>query len=150
MRDHFPRFPVMPGVLMLETMYQAGMWLVRSSEDFKHAAVLLKEARNVKYSDFVTPGKELLVTAELLKQDDSTATLKTQGTINGNVAVSARLVLEKFNIGDRFPVRANSDHFLRQWMKKVFQRLMQPPSEAPTDPNSAHFNLKSQLVSARP
>src|SRR6476469_10858950 len=82
LQDHFPRFPVMPGVLMLEAMYQASAWLVRSSEDFKHAAVLLKEARNVKYSDFVTPGKELVVTAEILKQDDSSVTLKASGTVD--------------------------------------------------------------------
>ncbi|WP_425614680.1 3-hydroxyacyl-ACP dehydratase FabZ family protein [Anatilimnocola sp. NA78] len=151
LRDHFPRFPVMPGVLMLETMYQAGMWLVRSSEDFQHAAVLLKEARNVKYSGFVEPGKELVVTAELLKQDETSATIKAQGTIDGNVAVSARLVLEKFNIGDRFPARAQSDHYLRQWMRKVFQRLMQPAADAESkSPDSTTLHLKTQLVSAQP
>ena len=32
--DHFPGFPVMPGVLMLETLVQAGGWLIRHSEDF--------------------------------------------------------------------------------------------------------------------
>ena len=32
--DHFPGFPVMPGVLMLEAMTQAAAWLVRASEDF--------------------------------------------------------------------------------------------------------------------
>src|SRR5690349_1993879 len=30
--DHFPKFPVLPGVLMLEALTQAGAWLVRSSE----------------------------------------------------------------------------------------------------------------------
>jgi 3-hydroxyacyl-[acyl-carrier-protein] dehydratase len=40
--DHFPRFPVMPGVLMLEAMTHAGAWLVRVSEDFAHSMVLLK------------------------------------------------------------------------------------------------------------
>ena len=111
LQDHFPRFPVMPGVLMLECMYQASAWLIRQTEGFAHSAVLLKEARNVKYSDFVTPGKELLVTAEILKQDELTTTLKTQGTIEGNVAVAARLVLERFNIGDRIPTRANVDPY---------------------------------------
>ncbi|MGD9644825.1 MAG: beta-hydroxyacyl-ACP dehydratase, partial [Pirellulales bacterium] len=43
--DHFPGFPVMPGVLMLEAMTQAGAWLVRASEDFRHSMVVLREAR---------------------------------------------------------------------------------------------------------
>lgn len=152
--DHFPRFPVMPGVLMLECMYQAGAWLVRSSEDFKHAAVLLKEARNVKYSGFVTPGKELIVTAEITKEDETTTTLKASGTVDGNVAVSAKLVLEKFNVGDRFPVRANCDPYIRNWMRGVFEGLMKPASETPpaagATQNTPHFQVKSKLVSAQP
>ena len=51
-------------------MYQASAWLVRQSEGFAHSVVVLKEARNIKYADFVTPGKELVVSAEILKQDD--------------------------------------------------------------------------------
>jgi 3-hydroxyacyl-[acyl-carrier-protein] dehydratase len=151
LRDHFPRFPVMPGVLMLEAMFQASAWLVRSSEDFKHGAVLLKEARNVKYSDFVTPGEELVVTAELVKQDNSTATLKAQGTLRGNIAVSARLILEKFNVGDRHPSRAYCDSYSRKKMKQVFDRLMAPPeTPASGTPPPPHMNIKSQLVSAQP
>jgi 3-hydroxyacyl-[acyl-carrier-protein] dehydratase len=83
LRDHFPRFPVMPGVLMLEAMYQAGAWLVRQTEGFANSLVLLKEARNVKYADFVTPGKELVVTAEIIKTEPSLSTLKAQGGIDG-------------------------------------------------------------------
>ena len=45
LQDHFPRFPVMPGVLMLEAMYQASAWLVRQSEGFAHSMVVLKEGR---------------------------------------------------------------------------------------------------------
>ena len=47
--DHFPNFPVMPGVLMLEAMTQAAAWLIRLSEDFAHSVILLKQAGNVKY-----------------------------------------------------------------------------------------------------
>jgi 3-hydroxyacyl-[acyl-carrier-protein] dehydratase len=126
LKDHFPRFPVMPGVLMLEAMYQAGAWLVRQSEGFAHSVVILKEARNIKYADFVTPGKELVVTAEILKQDETTTTLKTQGTIDGNVAVNGRLVLERFNLADRRPQRRNTDLYLTKEMRQVFDRLMQP------------------------
>jgi len=126
LKDHFPRFPVMPGVLMLEAMYQASAWLVRQSEGFANAVVLLKEARNIKYADFVTPGKELVVTAEILKQDDSLTTLKTQGTIDGNLAVNGRLVLERFNLADRHPARRDTDPYLRDEMREVLKKLLAP------------------------
>jgi len=126
LKDHFPRFPVMPGVLMLEAMYQAGAWLVRQSEGFAHSVVVLKEARNIKYADFVTPGKELVVTAEILKQDESLTTLKAQGTIDGSVAVNGRLVLERYNLADRNPSRRNTDPYLRSKMRQVLKRLLTP------------------------
>ena len=124
LQDHFPRFPVMPGVLMLEAMYQASAWLVRQSEGFAHSMVVLKEARNIKYADFVTPGKELVVTAEILKQDTSLTTLKTQGTIDGNVAVNGRLVLERFNLADHYPKRAVTDPYLTSELRGVLKKLL--------------------------
>ena len=51
--DHFPEFPVLPGVFMLEAATQAGAWLLRLSENFAHSIISLKEARNIKYADFV-------------------------------------------------------------------------------------------------
>jgi len=132
LKDHFPRFPVMPGVLMLEAMYQAGAWLVRQSEGFAHSMVVLKEVRNIKYSDFVTPGKELVVTAEILKQDGPLTTLKAQGTIDGNVAVNGRLVLESFNLADRYPKRRASDPYLRNEMRQVLRGLLAPATQPAT------------------
>jgi 3-hydroxyacyl-[acyl-carrier-protein] dehydratase len=129
LEDHFPRFPVMPGVLMLEAMYQASAWLVRQSEGFAHSVVILKEARNIKYADFVTPGQELVVTAEILKQDDSTTTLKVQATIEGRVAVTGRLVLERFNLSDRQSSRTGTDPYLRNEMRQVLSRLLRAPAE---------------------
>ena len=124
LKDHFPRFPVMPGVLMLEAMYQAAAWLVRQSDGFANSMVVLKEARNIKYADFVTPGKELVVTAEILKQEGNLTTLKAQGTIDGNVAVNGRLVLDRFNLAERHPSRRNTDPYLRTAMRKVLRRLL--------------------------
>lgn len=128
LKDHFPRFPVMPGVLMLEAMYQAGAWLVKQSEGFAHSMVVLREARNIKYSDFVTPGRELLVSAEILKQDESLTTLKAQGTIDGNIAVNGRLILERYNLADRRPSRAHTDSYLRNEHREVLERLLAAPS----------------------
>ena len=40
LRDHFPLFPVMPGVLMLEGLFQASAWLVRQSENFSNSMIM--------------------------------------------------------------------------------------------------------------
>ena len=104
--DHFPNFPVMPGVLMLEAMTQAGAWLVRLSEDFAHSMVVLKQAGNVKYGQFVEPGQTLTVTAEILSQDGDGDEVKAQGTVDGRTTVSGRLVLERYNLADRDPDKA--------------------------------------------
>ena len=123
LKDHFPLFPVMPGVLMLEAMFQASAWLVRESEGFKHAGLVLKEARNVKYSDFVSPNDELIVTAELFKQDDRFTTLKTQAEVHGNVAVSARLILERFHIAEKYPSLATIEAYSIEELTKDFAKL---------------------------
>src|SRR5215471_14129146 len=77
--DHFPLFPVMPGVFMLEAITQASAWLIRASENFAHSMVVLREARNVKYADFVMPGQTLQVQAEIISQTATETKLKVQG-----------------------------------------------------------------------
>ena len=132
LQDHFPRFPVMPGVLMLEAMYQASTWLIHRTEDFAHTAVLLKEARNVKYADFVEPGQLLTVTAEIIKQDEQTTTLKTRGVVDDTVAVSARLILERFNLADRYPERSAMDPHIRRRLREEFELLFSPTTSLET------------------
>src|ERR1700742_2330174 len=65
--DHFPTFPVLPGVMMLEALTQAAAWLLHRKHDFACSIAVLKEAKNVKYGQFVAPGDALRVEVELLK-----------------------------------------------------------------------------------
>src|SRR6516225_5337948 len=99
--DHFPRFPVMPGVLMLQTLVEAGAWLLRLSEDYRHSVIVLREARNVKYGAFMEPGKQLQIAVELLERGEHTAVLKGKGEVEGNTAVSAKVTLGCYNLADR-------------------------------------------------
>jgi 3-hydroxyacyl-[acyl-carrier-protein] dehydratase len=118
--DHFPRFPVMPGVLMLQAMTEAGTVLIGASDDFAHSIVTLKEAKNVRFADFVQPGNVLTVSAEIIKAEPRDVELKTRGTIEGRVAVSARLVLERYNLADSRPELAPTDAYLRLHRKQQF------------------------------
>lgn len=124
--DHFPRFPVMPGVLMLQAMTEAGAWLVRATEDFAHSIITLKEARNVRFGDFVQPGRVLTVTAELLHTDSREVELKTQGTVAGAVAVGGRLVLERYNLADTRADLAATDEYLKRNLRAHFALIYQP------------------------
>ena len=128
--DHFPGFPVMPGVLMLEAMTQASAWLVRASEDFCHSFVVLKEARNVKYGQFVEPGQTLSVTAEIVEQTERETTLKVRGSVDGRTTVGARLVLERYNLADTRPEQASTDALVRQQMRNLFALLWRGGREA--------------------
>ena len=123
LQAHFPRFPVMPGVLMLEAVLQASAWLIRKSEDFEHAVVLLKEARNVKFSGFVEPGQQLTISAKIMKQDSTLTTLQATGVVGESPTVSARLVLERFNLADRHPERSQSDAGIRGQMRREVDLL---------------------------
>ncbi len=123
LQDHFPRFPVLPGVLMLEACTQAGAWLVRASEDFAHSVVVLKEARNVKYANFLSPGQQLTVTAEIIKQDERETKLKVIGTTGDETNVTARLVLERYNLVDNEGGREASDHLVKRELRKLFAVL---------------------------
>ncbi len=141
--DHFPKFPIMPGVLMLETMYQASQWLVRKTEDFAHSIVTLKEARNVKFSGFVKPGQDLVVTAEIKKQEGAHTTLMTQGTVDGKPVASARLVLEAFQIGERYPQRAVLQDYMIRNVRQQFARV---ESGTPEDPHFTGLSMRWLLL----
>ena len=65
---HFPDKPVMPGVLLLESMAQAGGFLVlHSIEDPKQKLIYLSSIKSAKFKEVVRPGDQLLIKARLDK-----------------------------------------------------------------------------------
>jgi 3-hydroxyacyl-[acyl-carrier-protein] dehydratase len=129
--DHFPEFPVLPGVFMLEAATQAGAWLLRLSEDYRHSIICLKEARNVKYADFVPPGETLEVAVSIIKRDERFATMKVEGQVGQRSTLSGRVVLERYNLADRDPSRRLIDQRLTQYFRRL-QNILLPTSPAPS------------------
>lgn len=119
--DHFPRFPVMPGVMMLEALHQAAIWLIRSGDDFQTPLVLLREVRGVKFGDFLSPGETLQITAESIKTDGNRTTVKATAVKDGRVTVTARLVLEGCSSED--PERLGTDEDVRRRTEEQFREL---------------------------
>jgi 3-hydroxyacyl-[acyl-carrier-protein] dehydratase len=127
--DHFPGFPVMPGVLMLETLIQAGGWLIRHAENFAHSTIMLKEVRAIRYNSFVTPGNSLIVKMAVRKREGAIWDFNGSGTVNGNSAVSAKLTLEAFNPSDLNPSLLESDELRRQTYRDLFLQIWTPPAK---------------------
>jgi 3-hydroxyacyl-[acyl-carrier-protein] dehydratase len=123
--DHFPTFPVLPGVMMLEALTQAAGWLLHTRSDFAKSMAVLKEARNVKYGTFVAPGNSLLVEVEYIKSTENGAGFKAQGTVNGQIAVAARIELSYFNLADKQPELAGLDAKLIEHHKSRWSVLGQ-------------------------
>ena len=69
----------MPGVLMLQTLVEAGAWLMRLSEDLRHTVVVLREVRNIKYGTFMEPGKRMDVQVDLVERGERPRHLQGQG-----------------------------------------------------------------------
>ena len=124
LRDHFPRFAVMPGVLMLEALFQASAFLVRASDGYRSGLVLLRTAKNVKFADFVQPGETLHITAEILRQDTNQYLLKASGFKGEKTAVSGRLVVECVTGSEDSLADRHASQFMRQKTEQLCQASM--------------------------
>lgn len=121
LKDHFPRFPVMPGVMMLEALHQAAVWLIRMTPGLDSPLVLVREIRNVKFGDFLSPGETLTIEAEVFKTDLPLTTVKAVARKGEKVTVAARLILESCSSGD--PEHFDTDAELIQLARAQFFEL---------------------------
>ena len=126
LEDHFPEFPVLPGVFMLEAATQAAAWLLRLTDDMAHTVIVLREAKNMKYANFVQPGRQLRVSVEQMKKDDRLATFKVEGTVGEKSTLSGRIVLERWSLADTDPDQKETDERVRVYLGKVARSIAKP------------------------
>lgn len=123
LRDHFPRFAVLPGVLMLEALFQASALLVRATENHEVGLVVLRAVKNVKFADFLAPGQSMHLHSKIFKSDAGKYTLKAEGKKADSTCVSGRLVLEVVE-GDQPEIVAKHAAL---YMKQLSEQLQQTP-----------------------
>ncbi len=127
LQDHFPGFPILPGVMMVECVTQAGAWLLRFTENFQYSTILLKEAKAVKFNNFVAPGRAIHIECTVHQREGNLYTLKATGSCEGKNVVSARIVLEQSNLADTNPRLATNDETLREFFRTLADTLWKPP-----------------------
>ena len=86
-QGHFPGRPLMPGVLIVESMAQVGGLIVTQMPDLPKGLFVFAGINNVKFRRPVVPGDQLVITCELIS-------IKRQrfGKVKGEVHVEGKLV----------------------------------------------------------
>ena len=98
--DHFPTFPVLPGVLLLDGLIESASWLEREAENFAHSMILLEQAKNVKYRSFLVPGSRIEYTVQAKTIEENLSSFTGFGLSEGQKIVEARFGLRHFNLTD--------------------------------------------------
>ena len=90
---HFPDFPVMPGVLIVEAMAQtAGVLVLKSIEDRASKLVLLVSIEYAKFRKPVVPGDQLRMELIMLKRKASVAKMSGKATVDGVLVAEAEVM----------------------------------------------------------
>ena len=94
-QGHFPGTPLMPGVMMIETLVQVATLLLLDSNNagVPTARALLKEVRNVKFRKQVLPGDRLLLEVTLNGEENGLSKAHGVATVGGQTVAEAELVL---------------------------------------------------------
>ncbi len=96
-QGHFPGEPVMPGVLMLEGMAQAGTVLAYlSADNMAGKLVYFAGLEKVRFRRVVRPGDQLIYQLEFLKQRSKLAVMAGQALVDGAVVAEAELMATFF------------------------------------------------------
>ena len=123
--DHFPTFPVLPGVLLLEGLIESASWLVRKSEGFAHSMILLEQAKNVRYKSFLAPGAQIEYTVEAKAIEENVSSFSGVGVSQDERIVEARFALRHFNLSDDDSAKAAIDGVVVENMKRRWKLLWQ-------------------------
>lgn len=93
-QGHYPGMPIMPGVLILEAMAQAGAMLLLSDETYQGMVPVIGAIDDVKFRRPVIPGDQLRTTVELLRFRSGVGRIRASATVQGEPVAEMELTFK--------------------------------------------------------
>jgi 3-hydroxyacyl-[acyl-carrier-protein] dehydratase len=108
-QGHFPRLPIMPGVLIVEAMAQVGGVLLLAVEEYRGKVPLFAGVDKVKFRQAVVPGDQLVTEAEIVRiwQSRGVGIVRTVGRVDGKVVAEAEMKFALKDINADNPAPSN-------------------------------------------
>lgn len=126
LKDHFPQRPILPGVLMLEALIQAGAWLVRVTRDFQVGALILSGAKNLRFVKFVAPGETLTIELQWSHEEGGEVELAGKGVVGEESVIAAKICLRPLDLGRENPRWGAQEKALRALYRTQFEQIYRP------------------------
>lgn len=91
---HFPQYPIMPGMLILEGMVQLARWLISHDSEFVTSGIL-SSVRLVKFRSFAVPGDQIHLQVGQVEREEQSIHFRGQARVDNALKVTAEFALQE-------------------------------------------------------
>ena len=110
--DHFADYPVMPGVLMIQSVIETAGWWVKYKTGFEAFNINLRGVRNVRFANFLRPGETLKIEVKNKFFDSKEAKFQGKGFSEEKVVLSLQFSLN-YSLICKSEGRTKSDEYIK-------------------------------------